>query len=409
MLFGFALLTPLVSFVLMTMLEGILARSSSVLARLPIRMVKAEISRTGCAIATLMIAVAAAIGMDLMIGSFRQTVSEWVQTSLQADLYVNLSGNMQATNKSAADRLLKQKLAKLNGVKMLSSVLRTKLFSDNTLNKVSVFEINTKSRQGFIFKQRNNEIWETFNSQNSVFVTEPYAYHHGLKIGDNIQLRTTRGEQTFEIIAIYADYSGDQGHLAMSRNNYQRYWPDLGFSGIGIYAKEGTNIVQLEARVNQLLKPYQTVKSEQAIYKVSMQMFEQTFRITETLRWLAAIIAFVGVFSALMALQFERTRQLGILRAIGVTSGQLSWLISIETGLMGLIAGLFAVPVGFIMAYLLIFVVYQRSFGWTMVFYFDSGVVFQGLILAFIAALLAAVLPALKMAYTKPADALRTE
>ncbi|MCK5189558.1 MAG: ABC transporter permease, partial [Methylococcales bacterium] len=138
-------------------------------------------------------------------------------------------------------------------------------------------------------------------------------------------------------------------------------------------------------------------------------MFEQTFRITETLRWLAAIIAFVGVFSALMALQFERTRQFGIFRAIGMTPVQLTRLISIETGLMGLVAGLFAVPVGFIMAYLLIFVVYQRSFGWTMAFHFDTGVVFQGLILAFVAALLAGVLPALKMAHTKPAEALRME
>lgn len=168
-------------------------------------------------------------------------------------------------------------------------------------------------------------------------------------------------------------------------------------------------MIQLEARVKQLLQPYQAVKSEQAIYQLSMQLFEQTFRITETLRWLAGMIAFLGVFSALMAIQFERTRQLGILRAIGMTSGQLSWLISIETGLMGLIAGLFAVPVGFIMAYLFIFVVYLRSFGWTLAFYFNAGVVFQGFMLALVAAVLAAVLPALKMAHTKPADALRNE
>jgi len=295
-------------------------------------------------------------------------------------------------------------------VERLSSVLRTQLISNNTITKISVFEINPKSRQGFIFKRiQNNKVWETFSRQNSVFVTEPYAYHQGIEIGDNILLRTTQGEKAFEVIAIYADYSGDQGHLAMSRNNYLKYWPDLGYSGIGIYAEEGANLVALEARVKQLLKPYQTVKSEQAIYKVSMQMFEQTFKITETLRWLAAMIAFVGVFSALMALQFERSRQLGILRAMGMTPGQLSRLISIETGLMGLIAGLFAIPVGFIMAYLLIFVVYLRSFGWTMAFHFDLSVIFQGLLLAIISALLAGVLPALKMAHTKPADALRTE
>jgi putative ABC transport system permease protein len=110
-----------------------------------------------------------------------------------------------------------------------------------------------------------------------------------------------------------------------------------------------------------------------------------------------------------MALQFERTRQLGILRAIGITSRQLTVLIISETGLMGLVAGLLAIPVGFIVAYVLIFVVYQRSFGWTMAFYFDSGVLYQGLALAFVAALLAGVFPAMKMAQTNPAEALRTE
>lgn len=140
-----------------------------------------------------------------------------------------------------------------------------------------------------------------------------------------------------------------------------------------------------------------------------MGLFEQTFTITETLRWLSAIIAFVGVFSALMALQFERTRQLGVLRAIGVTPVQLAALIIGETGLMGLVAGLFAVPVGYVVAYVLIFVIYLRSFGWTMAFYSNAAVVYQGLALAFGAALLAGVLPALKMARTRPAEALRNE
>ncbi len=76
---------------------------------------------------------------------------------------------------------------------------------------------------------------------------------------------------------------------------------------------------------------------------------------------------------------------------------------------MGLVAGLLAIPVGFIVAYVLIFIVYQRSFGWTMAFYVDSGVLYQGVGLAFVAALLAGVFPAIKMARTKPAEALRTE
>jgi putative ABC transport system permease protein len=110
-----------------------------------------------------------------------------------------------------------------------------------------------------------------------------------------------------------------------------------------------------------------------------------------------------------MALQFERTRELGILRAIGITPGQLTLLITSETGLMGLVAGCLAIPAGYVVAYVLIFVIYQRSFGWTMAFHFEPAVIYQGLALAFIAAVLAGIFPALKMAQTKPAEALRTE
>jgi putative ABC transport system permease protein len=417
LLFGFAMMTPASTLMFMKLIERVFGRLSGILVRLPARMVSAEISRTGIAIAALMIAVSATIGMDLMISSFRQTVADWVQTSLRADLYVSLPGEKMPDAKVEQNQRLKAKLAELQGVKMLSSVLHTKIIiardgaaAEHDFTKVAVFELNEKSRPGFIFRHKtDNKFWDRFENQQTVIVTEPYAYRHGVKVGDKIRLQTDSGKELFEVIGIYADYSGDQGHLAMSRRNYQHYWPDLGYSGIGVYAKDGVDLQQLENRIKKLLTAQQSVQSDQAIYKASMAVFEQTFTITETLRWLSAAIAFVGVFSALMALQFERTRQLGILRAIGVTSGQLAVLITGETALMGLVAGLIAIPVGYIVAYMLIFVIYQRSFGWTMAFHFNPGVIYQGLALALIAATLAGILPALKMAQTKPAEALRSE
>lgn len=291
---------------------------------------------------------------------------------------------------------------------MLSSLLAVNLIANDELTKVSVYELNPQARRGFAFKQAAGAVWDRFEREQTVIITEPYAYHHDVKVGQTIMMRTEKGLQPFEVIAVEADYS-DQGHLVMSRRNYERYWPDLGYSGIGIYARPGVDLKRLEDQLGQWLKSPQSIQSNRAIYEASMGLFEQTFTITETLRWLSAIIAFVGVFSALMALQFERTRQLGVLRAIGVTPVQLAALIIGETGLMGLVAGLFAVPVGYVVAYVLIFVIYLRSFGWTMAFYSNAAVVYQGLALAFGAALLAGVLPALKMARTRPAEALRNE
>lgn len=410
LLFGFALLTPQLTQLLIQALERICGRWLGVLGRLPTRAVSAEISRTGIAIAALMVAVAATIGMDLMIGSFRHTVADWLQASLRADLYVSLPGDKRSVVEAEKEHRLKDRLSSLADVQMLSSVLQTTVAADRGFVKVSVYELNTVSKHGFIFKHPiDDTLWDSLERQQTVLVTEPYAYHHDIALGDKILLQTGQGKQSFDVIGIYADYSGDQGHLAMSRQIYRHYWSDLGFSGIGIYAKPGTNLKHLENQIAKLLSKQQAVKSDQAIYRVSMKMFEQTFTVTETLRWLSATIAFIGVFSALTALQFERTRQFGILRAIGVTPWQLAAVISSETGLIGLIAGLIAIPVGYIVAYMLLFVVYRRSFGWTLAFYPDAGVFIQGLALAVIAALLAGIFPALAMAKTQPAEALRNE
>ncbi|MGR9087106.1 MAG: FtsX-like permease family protein [Gammaproteobacteria bacterium] len=410
LLFGFAMLAPVMTLILMKALESAFGRFSRILARLPPRMVAAEISRTGIAIAALMIAVAATIGMDLMIGSFRQTVADWLHTILRADLYISLPAEKMPGAMAEEDHRLKARVAALAEVDRLSSILNTEMVADGELTKVSVYEMNEKSRKGFIFKHKiGKELWSRFERDRTVIVTEPYAYHHGVKVGGKILLQTDQGDQFYEIIGIYADYSGDRGHLAMSRRNYRQFWADLGYTGIGVYARDGANLKKLERQIGELIKGQQSVKANRSIYRASMEMFDQTFTVTEALRGLSALIAFVGVFSAFMAIQFERTREFGVLRAIGITPSQLSVMMIGETALMGLAAGLIAIPVGYIVAYLLIFVIYQRSFGWTLAFHFDSVVIYQGLALALVSATLAGILPALRMAKTGPAVALRME
>ncbi|MCA9977107.1 MAG: ABC transporter permease, partial [Anaerolineales bacterium] len=126
-------------------------------------------------------------------------------------------------------------------------------------------------------------------------------------------------------------------------------------------------------------------------------------------RLLAIVVAFIGVLSALLSLQLERSRELGVLRATGMTVRQLWGLTFLETGLMGGIAGLLAMPVGYVLAWILVYVINVRSFGWTLNMQLEPAYFGQALVVSVAAALLAAVYPSLRLGGMVVATAVREE
>jgi putative ABC transport system permease protein len=110
-----------------------------------------------------------------------------------------------------------------------------------------------------------------------------------------------------------------------------------------------------------------------------------------------------------MALQLERVRELGLQRALGLTPGQVWGMITAQTALMGLVAGLLAMPVGVLLAGVLVFVINRHSFGWTMPIDVRPDILLQGLLLAVVAAVLAGCYPASRTARASPVEALRDE
>src|SRR5690606_28111734 len=108
--------------------------------------------------------------------------------------------------------------------------------------------------------------------------------------------------------------------------------------------------------------------------------------------------------NALLLLQLEKQREVGVMRALGLTGGQLWRLVMVETGLMGLAAGLFSMPAGYALALILIYVINRRSFGWTLQLQFKPEVFLQALLIALAAALLAGIYPAWKMSRMAAAE-----
>jgi putative ABC transport system permease protein len=155
--------------------------------------------------------------------------------------------------------------------------------------------------------------------------------------------------------------------------------------------------------------PRLIVRSNRALREASLEIFDRTFAITGVLRILSVVVAFLGMLAALMALQLERTREIGVLRALGVTPRQVWGLVTAQTGMIGFLSGLLAVPSGLLLAVVLVFVINRRSFGWTMSIDPSPWILLQGVALSLVAAVVAGLYPAWRMARTIPAETVRVE
>jgi putative ABC transport system permease protein len=418
--FGAAALTPLVTLALMRVAWLVLGRAFGLLGRMAARDVVATLSRTSVAIAALMIAVAVTIGVGMMVGNFRQTVVQWLDATRRADVFVSAPGLTASRPDTPLPPELVERINRAPGVaraRRYRSVTVEGRRDDlpgrpyEPVNVVALEVTHLQDRDAFQFAAGDPaRAWDGF-ARGEVLITEPLAYRRDLHPGDSIVLLTDRGERAFRIAGVFYDYGSDQGLVFMDLAAYQAAWDDRVISSLELYAAPGVDVDALVRELQGMVTVDQIVniRSNRALREASLEIFDRTFVITTVLQLLATIVAFVGILAALMALQLERARELGVLRANGLTPRQLWGLVIAQTGLIGLTAGLLAVPVGVTLAAVLVFVINKRSFGWTLLFQPDGRLFAQALLVALVAALLAGLYPAWRMSRTSPALALREE
>ncbi len=409
---GFALLTPGVVVVAMRAATPPMALAFGPLGRIATRGVVASLSRTAVAIAALMIAVSVIIGVGVMIDSFRGTVVRWLDNVLAADLYVAPPGTGSSQGHLTVDAATVTALQNIPGIEHLSTLRGVDLpEADGGRTRLFVFDIDDRSHSSFDFKEGDpGEAWARFADDDAVLLTEPYAYRRGLGVGDTVTLATDSGAQRFAVAGIYYNFASEEGLVAMSRSTYDRHWNDPTISAFSVYAGSDADLAAVRSAIRTALGDRQVIiRSNRALRQASLEVFDRTFLITGVLRLLVTLVAFLGVLSALMSLQLERTKEIGVLRALGLTPREVWRLLVSQSGLMGVVSGCFALPVGLSLAALMIFVINRRSFGWTLDMSVAPGILLQAFALALLAALLAGLYPALRMSRTQPAAALREE
>jgi putative ABC transport system permease protein len=410
---GFALLVPIATGFLMRQAAPLLGWIWGTLGRMAPRDVTSSLSRTSIAVMALMVAVSVTIGVSLMVSSFRHTVVIWLAQSLQGDVYISapsLTANQPSAN---LDPAVVATVRDWPGVAR-ADVLRAVQVDTPTGTAQIAATNNLSVAQERIFLSSAlpvEQMWEAMLN-GAVIVSEPFANRTGLaRHPGSISIFTDQGLQEFPVIGVYYDYASTQGTILMALPVYRENWQDQELTAIALRLEPGQDPDQVARELQMTLSPVQKllVRPNQALREEVLIVFDRTFAITGALQLLATIVAFIGVLSALLSLELERQRELGILRAVGLTVRQLWGLIMLETGLMGSVAGLLAMPTGYALALILVYIINRRSFGWTLQMQVNWEPFLQALVVAVVAALLAGIYPARRMGAMVTSEALRSE
>ena len=379
------------------------------------RAVVRSLSRTSVAVAALTIAVSVIVGVSVMIASFRNTVSDWLGTTLGSDIYVSpplLTANLATVD---VDPNVREIILSVAGVDRVSAsrgvIVDAPDYPDLPPANLQAVDFDIAEERIFVWNDAPDDDYWAALQDGAVMVSEPFAYRRDIDQDNNtLTLSTDRGEETFEVIGVFYDYSTDQGRIYMADNVYRDYYDDTFISSVAAYIEPDAALTDVINDIRTAVAGYDLqIQANSELRNGVFEVFDNAFAITVSLRLLATVVAFIGILSALLALQLENTRQYGVMRATGMTPRQLWNFTIIQTGLMGFVAGILALPIGLALALVLLFVINVRSFGWTMEFYFVPGEFAQAFAVAVIAALIAGLYPAYRLTKLVTAKALRSE
>ncbi len=413
---GFAMLTPICTLWAGQAVQTLGAKYFGAETLLAGAYLQRAIHRSSLVIAALMVSLAMTIGLAVMVGSFRNTVAEWVDNTISADLFIAPARGFSEDAGPGLPEEVVQFARTHPDVRLLDTIRGAEIM----LGKQPVF-IAANSLPGLQSGERRMRFVETANGEaaaktaygngQAILISERFQNLLGYNAGQSVSLLTPSGRVAFPIAGVFYDYTPNECVMYMPKALYQRYWKDTATDGLALYLKAGVPVEQVQREItNRFAQRYQlTLLPNREIRQSVFNTFDQTFAVTYALQLIAVIVAAIGIFDTLIALLLERSREHSTLRATGASGAQILKLTLIEFGCIGGLAWLIGCFAGVFLAWELIFVINRQFFGWTIHPYLPAQVLSQALALALLAAWGAGIGPAWAAARRNIAAELQTE
>jgi putative ABC transport system permease protein len=381
------------------LLRSPLGRWLGIEGRLAASQIAGSTPRLSISVAALAVALALTVAIAVMVGSFRTTVTYWVDQSLGADLYVRPGVPPRSQNpptmtpETMAILQSHPEVAAVDGYRAMDFP-----YQDRQI-KLGAGDFATMQAHGRVaFKSPGNtsQILERAQSEGEVLVSESFGLRFKVGVGDEVELDTPKGRQAFRVGGLFYDYSNDSGTLTMDKALFDHWFGESQPSHAAVYLAEGANADQVRDQLLEAM-PAGTLLAaftNQGIREEVLRIFDSTFAITWALEIIAILVAMAGVAATIVTLVLERKPEMRLLRIAGADVAQVRRTIVLESGLIGLVSQLLGLVVGVLLSLVLIHVINPQSFGWSIQFHLPWGFLLSATVVTVAATMLAGLIPA---------------
>lgn len=375
-----------------------LQKALGVEALLASRSLAGSLRRTSVLVGTLSTAIAMMVAVDLMVGSFRQTVLVWMDSQLPADLYLRPAGEPGADRYPTIAPKLADRIASLPGVANVSRFRAYEIQYQGLPATLASADIDQKPDYGtseFLSGRRSADVLQQLSAGDAAVVSEPFANKHHVRAGDVLTLPLGQRRAQFRVIDVFYDYGNEAGYILLARSTLLHFLPDPSASNLAVYLAPKADLEGVRSEIRKVTANHDIlIFSDREIRHEALRTFDQTFAITYALEAIAILVAVLGVAGSLISIVIDRRREFGILRFLGATTAQIRRLILFEAGFIGILATITGLMLGYVLSLLLIFVINKQSFGWTIQFHGPVLILVGALSLVYAATLLAGLYPA---------------
>jgi putative ABC transport system permease protein len=367
--------------------------------------------RTAVPVSALAVGVAMAVCIAGFVGSFQGSTHRWIDQAVPADLFVTSSARTAGVQNQPMRPELGEAIEKLPGVE---SVDRVRILPHVLLGLrvyiVSIIPEIYERRAKPIFlegRMLTPEEW----GQGRVIISENLARRRDLHLGSTFEMSTPTGVRTYTVGAVAVDYTSDQGTVVLSRDVYVAQFQDSQVDVFEAYLADPGKLEEVRRAITEAHgRQYNLyVLSNSELRDEAMSLVDDAFTVTYAMEAVAVLLALLGVINTLLAAVLDRTREIGLLRAVGAARAHVLRLFVGEAALIGLSGGLIGVLSGTVLGLIITQMVSEQSLGWSFPYVFPTGVALQMSLTATLCAAVAGLYPARRAAALDVVEALAYE